>query len=143
MRKINTKTLQDILKVASVIAAVGLLFIILILARVLDSRLKDGSPKDRTAYEESISNSESTSILEVTESVDAESESTDVAEEDWESGDSDTEDLPHEASSAGNQSSSTIESEESSITDDSQFFSEESSSEEVRPTGGWGVVVWD
>ena len=54
MRKINTKTLQDILKVASVIAAVGLLFIILILARVLDSRLKDGSPKDRTAYEESI-----------------------------------------------------------------------------------------
>ena len=143
MRKINTKTLQNILKVIGVIAAVGLLLLILILARVLDSRLKDGSPKDRTIYEESVVNSEGTSSMEMTESLKSESKNTSSAEKDLDNSDSITNGIKKEKSSMVNHSSSAIESEESSMADDSQLSSEQSSCEEVRPTGGWGVVVWD
>lgn len=165
MRIIN-KTAKNILKIGSILLTVLLLLVILFLAKLLDSRTKDGWLKERPDQSENaiiLENSESSEATIEQELESSDEVSDESAEEIWyedyieestngPSAEETSSQIPEEESSQIQEESSEMPEDIDSVVDDSnsqifpgvsQLPTEEESSEEFRPTGGWGMADWD
>ena len=163
VRTIRKKPTFDILKIMSIALALVLLLLILFLAKALDSRLKDGKPKDRDLHTESSIVQESS--IERSEAVKEESESSGEEQNEsheevwyWETEESQPYPNTEESSLVIEEEPSTLQEESSPIIDvhpeddnisdsadpptDFDTPSEEESQESVSPVGNWGIPDW-